>query len=41
MVAPRNARSNSLAEIFRARIVDVAADSVIVAITGTEDRSKA
>jgi acetolactate synthase-1/3 small subunit len=29
---------NSLAAIFRARIVDVAADSVIVEITGTEDK---
>ncbi len=29
---------NGLAEIFRARIVDVAADSVIVEITGTEDK---
>lgn len=28
----------SLAEIFRAHIVDVAADSVIVEITGTEDK---
>lgn len=28
----------SLAEIFRARIVDVAPDSVIVEITGTEDK---
>lgn len=28
----------SLASIFRARIVDVAADSVIVEITGTEDK---
>ena len=27
-----------LAEIFRARIVDVAADSLIVEITGTEDK---
>jgi acetolactate synthase I/III small subunit len=29
---------NSLAEIFRARIVDVAADALIVEITGTEDK---
>jgi acetolactate synthase-1/3 small subunit len=29
---------NGLAEIFRAHIVDVAADSVIVEITGTEDK---
>ncbi|MCJ7434967.1 MAG: acetolactate synthase small subunit [Anaerolineales bacterium] len=29
---------SSLAEIFRARIVDVAADAVIVEITGTEDK---
>jgi acetolactate synthase-1/3 small subunit len=29
---------NSLAAIFRARIVDVAADSVIIEITGTEDK---
>lgn len=29
---------NSLAAIFRARIVDVAADSVIVEITGTEEK---
>jgi acetolactate synthase I/III small subunit len=29
---------NNLAAIFRARIVDVAADSVIVEITGTEDK---
>jgi len=29
---------NSLAAIFRARIVDVAADSVIVEMTGTEDK---
>jgi acetolactate synthase-1/3 small subunit len=28
----------SLADIFRARIVDVAPDSVIVEITGTEDK---
>ena len=38
-VAPeRRAEVNGLAEIFRARIVDVAADSVIVEITGTEDK---
>jgi acetolactate synthase I/III small subunit len=29
---------NGLAEIFRARIVDVAPDSVVVEITGTEDK---
>lgn len=29
---------NNLVDIFRARIVDVAADSVIVEITGTEDK---
>jgi acetolactate synthase I/III small subunit len=29
---------NSLAAIFRARIVDVAADSVIVEVTGTEEK---
>lgn len=29
---------NGLAEIFRARIVDVAADFLIVEITGTEDK---
>ena len=34
----RRAEVNGLAEIFRARIVDVAADSVIVEITGTEDK---
>ena len=39
MVAPeRRAEVNGLAEIFRARIVDVAADAVIVEITGTEDK---
>ncbi len=38
-VAPeRRAEVNGLAEIFRARIVDVAADSVVVEITGTEDK---
>ena len=38
-VAPeRRAEVNGLAEIFRARIVDVAVDSVIVEITGTEDK---
>ncbi len=38
-VAPeRRSEVNGLAEIFRARIVDVAADSVIVEITGTEDK---
>ena len=34
----RRAEVNGLAEIFRARIVDVAPDSVIVEITGTEDK---
>ena len=34
----RRAEVIGLAEIFRARIVDVAADSVIVEITGTEDK---
>jgi acetolactate synthase-1/3 small subunit len=34
----RRAEVNSLAEIFRARIVDVAADVVIVEVTGTEDK---
>lgn len=29
---------NGLTEIFRARIVDVAADSIIIEITGTEDK---
>jgi acetolactate synthase-1/3 small subunit len=39
MVAPeKRAEVNGLAEIFRARIVDVAADSLIVEITGTEDK---
>ncbi|HMB21767.1 MAG: acetolactate synthase small subunit [Chloroflexota bacterium] len=39
LVGPeRRAEVNGLAEIFRARIVDVAADSVIVEITGTEDK---
>ncbi|NOT04329.1 MAG: acetolactate synthase small subunit [Anaerolineales bacterium] len=39
MVGPeKRAEVNSLAEIFRARIVDVAVDSVIVEITGTEDK---
>jgi acetolactate synthase I/III small subunit len=32
------AEVNNLAAIFRARIVDVAADSVIVEITGTEEK---
>jgi acetolactate synthase-1/3 small subunit len=32
------AEVNGLAEIFRARIVDVAVDSIIVEITGTEDK---
>lgn len=34
----RRGEVNELADIFRARIVDVAADSVIVEITGTEDK---
>jgi acetolactate synthase-1/3 small subunit len=34
----RRAEVNGLAEIFRARIVDVGTDSVIVEITGTEDK---
>ncbi len=34
----RRSEVNGLAQIFRARIVDVAADSVIVEITGTEDK---
>jgi len=34
----RRSEVNGLAEIFRARIVDVAPDSVIVEITGTEDK---
>jgi acetolactate synthase I/III small subunit len=34
----RRAEVNGLADIFRARIVDVAADSLIVEITGTEDK---
>jgi acetolactate synthase-1/3 small subunit len=34
----RRAEVNNLADIFRARIVDVAADSVIVEITGTEEK---
>jgi acetolactate synthase-1/3 small subunit len=34
----RRAEVNGLAEIFRARIVDVAADSLIVEITGTEEK---
>jgi acetolactate synthase-1/3 small subunit len=34
----QRAEINSLASIFRARIVDVAPDSVIVEITGTEDK---
>jgi acetolactate synthase-1/3 small subunit len=34
----RRPEVNNLVEIFRARIVDVAADSVIVEITGTEDK---
>src|ERR687891_2851082 len=38
VVPERRAEVNGLAEIFRARIVDVAVDSVIVEITGTEDK---
>ena len=34
----RRAEVNGLAQIFRARIVDVAVDAVIVEITGTEDK---
>jgi len=34
----KRAEVNSLAQIFRARIVDVAVDAVIVEITGTEDK---
>jgi acetolactate synthase-1/3 small subunit len=34
----RRAEVNGLAHIFRARIVDVATDSVIIEITGTEDK---
>src|SRR6185436_1695485 len=34
----KRAEVNHLAGIFRAHIVDVAADSVIVEITGTEDK---
>ena len=34
----RRAEVNELAQIFRARIVDVAIDSVIIEITGTEDK---
>src|SRR5512141_3167592 len=34
----RRAEVNELASIFRARIVDVGADSVIIEITGTEDK---
>ncbi|MEW6401173.1 MAG: acetolactate synthase small subunit [Chloroflexota bacterium] len=34
----KRAEVNSLAAIFRARIVDVAADSVIVEATGTEEK---
>jgi acetolactate synthase-1/3 small subunit len=34
----RRTEVNGLAEIFRARIVDVAPDSVVVEITGTEDK---
>jgi acetolactate synthase-1/3 small subunit len=39
MVGPdRRAEVNGLADIFRARIVDVAIDSIIIEITGTEDK---
>jgi len=34
----KRAEVNSLAAIFRARIVDVAADSLIVEVTGTEEK---
>ncbi|MBL8062971.1 MAG: acetolactate synthase small subunit [Anaerolineales bacterium] len=34
----RRAEVNGLADIFRAHIVDVAPDSVVVEITGTEDK---
>lgn len=34
----RRGEVNGLADIFRARIVDVAVDSVIIEITGTEDK---
>ena len=34
----QRAEVNNLAAIFRARIVDVAADSVIVEVTGTEEK---
>ena len=34
----KRAEVNGLAQIFRARIVDVAVDAVIVEITGTEDK---
>lgn len=34
----RRAEVNGLADIFRAHIVDVASDSLIVEITGTEDK---
>ncbi|HVN16358.1 MAG TPA: acetolactate synthase small subunit [Anaerolineales bacterium] len=36
--ADKRPEVNNLVDIFRARIVDVAADSVIVEITGTEDK---
>ena len=38
VVPERRGEVNGLADIFRARIVDVAADSVIIEITGTEDK---
>lgn len=34
----QRAEVNNLAEIFRAHVVDVAADSVIVEVTGTEEK---
>ncbi len=34
----RRGEVNGLADIFRARIVDVAVDSIIIEITGTEDK---
>jgi acetolactate synthase-1/3 small subunit len=37
-VGPARSQVKELAEIFRGRIVDVAADSVIVEISGTEKK---
>jgi len=37
---PEHAPGNSLAQMFRARIIDVAVDSLIVEVTGTEEKSK-